>query len=306
MKAWLQVLLSAVVLVVLMSFATWLVNRESLAKSGLVQVKQLNRLIFKEETRTPMTFGTSKHTHPSRATRIFDLQPSYNRPTGDQFSLSFRLKLKDSTKELKKSILLWGDPNYVKFKAGDTPLDHLLVFAPMIRIEPSISVGDNTADQLTAHKIVVYFNCVGSILNICEAPIPAQAVDLDKQGVLVTVTFADYVINSLSRGCRCNVFIGTQLAGSEMVPSESIRRNAGLLYIFPGVGMSSDQTNETTTDRLRVSELSYHNYDLTVQDVASKDRGRMSFNNDSAEEKVSRLYDPTGDVAYQLPDRVRD
>jgi hypothetical protein len=300
MHAWVQVLLAVAVILALTAVAMRVVRVESLADSKLAPTRQQDAMILDAPTSSEAKIGTSASTHTTKADTIFDLQPPNNRVGGDQFSLSFRLKLKDANKLTNRCLLLWGDPNYVKFKSSsiDSTIKHLLVFMPMIWLSTS------SGDKGLVHAVDVNFNGTGSILNVCSGVIEnddgTRQFDIQKQGVMITVTFADYYVNESTRGCLCNLYVNTRLAGSVKVAGDSIRRNPGLMYILPSVIDGISDTRRTSgVDNVEVSGLSYHNYELDIATIEKKVRGAIVYTRDV---KMSggggAVYDATRDLSY--------
>lgn len=300
-----QVLLAAVALLALMALAARIVNQESLVESGLAPSRQLDLLLIKPTTGTARSIGTSVLTHPSKADDIQDLQPSRDRLGGDQFSLSFRMKLVDLETPTDRCILLWGDPNYVKFKPQDSgaPIEHLLVFMPMIWLSTEPSENPN---GMPRHKITVFFNGTGSILNQCTGDVESEPAtfDLQRTGAVITVTFMDYYVNATSRGCICSVYVNSRLAASAQVEESSIRRNSGIMYVLPDpsvLGGISTLVKPRNPSNVRLSELSYHNYELSLSDIMRKIRGNFVYTTQTsldAESSPSGVYDATRDLSY--------
>lgn len=315
MRAWQQVVLSVVALLLLVVISSRIVRQEALVDSGLIPVRQQDVLLLRTPTSSGITLGTSAFTHPSKADTIFDLMPSRDREGGDQLSLSFRLKLINSLERTDRCVLLWGDKNYVDFapvdKAGAN-LAHLLVFMPMIWIST-----EQTADGQMKHKISVYFNCNSKVFNVCSGYIESEPgadgggrlrFDLERDGVLVTVAFTDYSVNMASKGCMCNLYVNARLAGTVKVEHDTIRRNIGLLYILPDTSViaginkriRSDSPGAATSN-VKISELSYHNYELGVSEISEKVRGVFQYTEDKkigGEHDKSGVYDATQDLAY--------
>ena len=307
MNALAQVVMSIVALFILVSIATFVVRQESLAGSGLTPLRQQDELLLSHVTSSQVTFGTSAATHPSKADAIMDLQPSHNRVGGDQFSLSFLLKFKEDV-ATSRCLLLWGDPNMVKFNVadGESSIQHLLVFMPMIWLSALPSASSRGSPQ---HQITVYFNCMGSVRQSCTALLQKDpgSFDIVREGALITVTFRDYDINKASRGCMCNIYVNSQNVGVAKVPDESIRRNPGLMYVLPdkslvpGISDSATHT-DSNPSRLSINNLSYHNYELTPTDIMAKMRGSFKYTRDRPldDKRKSATYDASNDLMYHL------
>ena len=300
MLAWVQVLLAVAVILILTAVAMRVVRVESLADSKLAPTRQQDALILDAPTSSEVKIGTSASTHTTKADTIFELQPPNNRVGGDQFSLSFRMKLKNANTATNRCLLLWGDPNYVQFKSTsiDSTLKHLLVFMPMIWL--STSPGDNGP----VHAIDVNFNGTGSILNVCSGVIDGGDVtrqfDIERQGALITVTFADYYVNASTRGCLCNIYVNTRLVGSLKVAGDSIRRNPGLMYILPSVIDGISDTRRTSNvGNVEISNLSYHNYELDMATIQKKAQGKIAYTRDvKMGGGGGAMYDATRDLSY--------
>jgi len=305
MRAWLQVVLSIVALLVLIAICSKIVRQEALVDSGLVPIRQQDVLLLRPSTGSSMVIGTSAFTHPSKADTIYDLMPSKDRAGGDQLSLSFRLKLVDASQKTNRCLLLWGDKNYVDFEPVDgagAELSHLLVFMPMIWL---------STDDEGRHRISVYFNCNKTVFNVCSGEVedPERTLfDLQSDGALVTVAFTDYSVNLVSKGCMCSLYINARLSATAKVEHDTIRRNIGLMYILPdtnivpGINKLVAHDNPgTVSSNVRISELSYHNYEIGVTEISEKARGSFAYTSDrqlGGKDDASGVYDATRDLAY--------
>lgn len=303
MQAWLQVVLAAVALLVLITISARIVRQEALVDSGLVPVRQQDALLVRPPQRSQTVIGTTAFTHPSKAEAIYDLLPSRNRQGGDQLSLSFRLKLVNSEEPVNRCILLWGDKNRVDVKPVDpnhSSMQHLWTFMPMIWMSTRET---NTPDE--KYKLHVYFNCVNKIFNVCEGYINNRTVDLVNNGAIITVTFTDYAVNLVSKGCMCNMYVETTPVATTKVPGDNIRRNIGLMYILPGtetVPGINDQVRPRdeagSLSNVQISDLSYHNYELGVSEMNRKMRGTLRYTEDKKIDEGSGAYDASEDLTY--------
>jgi hypothetical protein len=305
MQAWLQVILAVVSLLVLIAISAKVVRQEALVDSGLVPIRQQDVLILRPATATGMVVGTSAFTHPSKADTVYDLMPSKDRAGGDQMTLSFRLKLVDAAQKTDRGLVLWGDKNYVDFtplQGTGTTLSHLLVFMPMIWL---------STDDNNNHVVSVYFNCNKKVFNMCSGMIedPEWSLfDLQSDGVIITAAFTDYSVNLVSMGCMCSLYANARLIATAKVEHDTIRRNIGLMYILPdtsvvpGVNkLVQHDDHGVATSNVRVSELSYHNYELGVTEISEKVRGSFRYTADRKlgdKEDVSGSYDATRDLTY--------
>lgn len=295
MDAWVQVLAALVCIAVLIAIAARVVRQEALVEAKLIAPKKQDVLVLRELTSTSRAIGTNASTHSTKADTIFDLAPSRDRRGGNQFSVSFRCHLINSTLPTERCLLLWGDPNYVKFDSSTSSkqLQHLLVFMPMITIGMQ---GDKRV-------VRVHFNTTGSILNTCQGALETEppTFDLEKDGAVVTATFTDYDVNASSHGCMCNLYVDTRLVGVTKVEGSSIRRNPGLLYVLPSTdlvsGIARDQS-PTNAGNVKVGELSYHNYEMDVRSIATKAQGKMTFSKVDMVHEAHAEYDASRDLAY--------
>jgi hypothetical protein len=308
MRAWLQVILSVVALLVLITISARIVRQEALVDSGLIPIRQQDALLLRPSTGSGMVIGTSSFTHPSKADTIYDLMPSKDRAGGDQLSLSFRLKLVSLQERTDRCILLWGDKNYVDFTPKETTgakMSHLLVFMPMIWIST-----EYTSDKKVKHKLSVFFNCNKKAFNVCTGYIETDPprLDLTKDGAVITVAFTDYSVNLVSKGCMCSLYVNARLAGSVKVEHDTIRRNIGLMYILPDTSVlkgindrvAHDDPGKATSN-VRISDLSYHNYELGVTEISDKVRGVLQYTSDrdlGGKNDTSGVYDATQDLTY--------
>ena len=262
-------------------------------------------LLLRAPTTSNTTFGTTVVTHSSKADTIYDLKPSRDRDGGDQLSLSFRLKILDTERDTDRCLLLWGDKNYVKFEpVGDadaSPIEHLLVFMPMIWMR-------TFKDEKTGKKdraLHVYFNCNNKVLNECVGNIGEPLTDLVRHGVIITVAFTDYSVNLASKGCMCSLYVNARLVASTKVEYDTIRRNIGLLYVLPstslvpGIRKGVKVDDESDAANVQISDLSYHNYEIGVTEITDKIRGDMQYDRDrDVPREKNRAYDATRDLAY--------
>ena len=305
MRAWVQIVLSVVSLLVLIAISARVVRQEALVDSGLIPIRQQDVLLLRPSTGSNMVIGTSAFTHPSKADTIYDLMPSKDRAGGDQLSLSFRIKLVDAQQATNRCLLLWGDRNYVEFtpvQGSGAPLSHLLVFMPMIWL---------STDDNGTHRISVYFNNNNKVFNVCSGQIedPERAMfDLQSDGAIITVAFTDYSVNLVSKGCMCSLYVNARLSASAKVEHDTIRRNIGLMYILPDTSVvpginklvAHDEPGSTTSN-VRISELSYHNYELGVSEISNKVRGTFKYTADKklgGKDDESGVYDATQDLTY--------
>lgn len=302
MLASVQVAIALTALVLLFILTTYVVKRETLTSSGLTAVVKQDALLVKPPTRSPITFGTTLTTHPSKADKVVELQPSRNQSGGDEFTLSFTLKLADLQAKTSRCLLLWGSPQYVDFVTADksSHLRHLLIFMPMIYLH---CVPDPNNPSITKHQLHVHFNCTNTVLR-------SAVVDLDNtknlidllEGVLVTVTFSDYNINMQSHGCECCVYLNTTLAQIEKVERQTIRRSPGLLYILPSLNLVQGlndliTSKDETVSNAILADISYHNYVLPVSKMMLKVKNKMHYTT-ASEMGESVRYDASRDRSW--------
>lgn len=308
---WLQVALALAIVAALMVFAVNITKHESLADSGLTVRGKRDILLVKAGVSTPTNIGTTAHTHTSKADTVIDLPASRDRAGGDQFSLSFRLHVLNPDARTSRCLLLWGDQNYVTFKAvggrsarGVASMEHLLVFMPMVWLE---TVPDPQTGRLV-RKVHVYFNTNNKVLNVCTGVLQERLHDISRHGSLITVTFTDYSVNLVSKGCVCTLYENMDLIGTASVEHDTIRRNAGLLYVLPSpdtvpsirkFGRRAPRAPDDDGDApIKVSDLSYHNYELGAAEITKKQRGDLRYDPVKAKEAPSSVYDVTQDLAY--------
>lgn len=268
--------------------------------------------ILRVATGSGQVVGTTLDTHPSKAESVLDLRPSSNQPGGDQFSLSFRIAMVDGTFPVDRCVLLWGDPNRVKFSSpggGAESIEHMLVFAPMIWLSTAPAEGDDEGDGDARYRVNVFFNTTNTVRNECAGDLRPRknlgrtVVDVER-GCVVTVTFSDYSVNGLASGCICKVYVETALVASVTVRGESIRRSSGLMYILPSLGLGLDDTHverDTSPSNIKLWDLSYHNYEMRVADIQAKMAGTIEYvkNPPISREPHSVVYDPRQDMTYQ-------
>lgn len=313
MRPWVQVSLALAIVAALMVCAIRITKTESLADSGLAAPGPRDILILKTGVSTPTNIGTTAHTHTSKADTVLDLPPSRDRAGGDQFTLSFRLRVLNPDLRTSRCLLLWGDQNYVTFKAtggsrakGVDSMQHLLVFMPMIWMDTAV----DPQTGRPVRTIRVYFNCNNKVLNVCTGVLRERLHDVSRHGSLITVTFADYSVNLVSKGCVCNLYENMDLIGSASVEHDTMRRNAGLMYVLPApetipgirkfgradhVPVSEDGDGNTN---IKISDLSYHNYELGANEITRKQRGELRYHPTKPKDQPSSVYDVTRDLAY--------
>lgn len=292
---------AAVVIVLLMYGVTLLLLRQGRLVSSELQKGRQNVVLAPGplDNRSPLHIGTSLNVNRQGLNSVQALLPSNNLSGGDQFTLSFFLKLANDD-PVDQCILLWGDKSYATFKmqgSNTETIQHLLVFMPMIRLRLRTNEAGRQVYTLTVH-----YNTSAAVRTTCEGDMDGEGTVVDaRRDNLVTVCFSDYNRLTSSFGCECVIYVNENEVARRVTPGATIVRNAGHIYVNPRTDIDVMRgghvgNNEASSYELR--DLSYHNFAFKYEDILAKLRGKLVYDGTEGSQDVAqtRLYDAVQDL----------
>jgi hypothetical protein len=265
-----QLMVAAIIVVVVYYVFLAIIGRDSLVASA--KNKQA-----KSKVRTQLMDGfiessliarTRFNTINPYAEDFLNLQRSYNRNGGAQFSYSFWMFLGNTNREnvANKDIFLRGDNRKYAYEerlqdGGGDEGEVLTSGVDKVIKCPRLRFGKRFNDlilEFNTQDYVMHKVNLTSQENATDSTIRHNLLSLiPRQWVLITITFEDNIpINDFENGIVIRTFVNDIMYFTHKV-SSTIRQNFGDLYLFP----------DGEVKGMRIAQFTYYNYALGYDQV---------------------------------------
>lgn len=282
-----QIILAGLTVGIMYAIVASVTKTTRLVVTDLHHEQTLNVKMVDEPVNSRRVYATIPDASAMSVNGVFNLQPSYNRKGGDQFTIALKLRA-DTSLRKSGTLLLWGDSSYTTFQAveSDREVHHLVTMMPHIayEVEPdnvSFTVTYNTTDKIN-ETMRFRTNTGGRVVDYAT-------------GFYLVLTFRDNDLGTeQADGCIAQAFVDQNVVSSQ-TSRGSIKRNRGYFYLFPGAPLTR-QAESSNKSEMRVLQCTYHNYAFRVKDTKRLMNGDLKYASSLTDGSESGKYDKVNDL----------